>query len=84
ATMTSTFTFQTTVKEGAETKIMTTMLPHQWKNSTAVTNTITFDSPRGIHKCLEENSFSTVLSHYGVLPQLPLTGNFPDLKIKYI
>ncbi len=79
ATMTSSFDFQTTVKEGSETTIMTTLFPHQWKNSSALTNVLSFDSPRGTLKCLEANSFQTVLSHFGVLPQLPLTGHFPDL-----
>ena len=79
ATMTSSFNFQTVVKEGTETNIMTTLFPHQWKNSTALTNSIIFDSPRGTLKCMEANSFQTILSHFGVLPQLPLTGKFPDL-----
>lgn len=79
ATMTSSFSFQTVVKEGLENTIMTTLFPHQWKNSAAVTNGINFDSPRGTLKCMEANNFQTILSHFGILPQLPLTGNFPDL-----
>jgi len=83
ATLTTTFNYTTEVKEGTNTVPMIGMLPHHWKNSTTPTNGVVFNTPRGELHCVEGNSFQTVLSNFGVLPQLPLTGKFPDL-YKYI
>ncbi|HSZ24642.1 MAG TPA: glycosyl hydrolase [Cytophagaceae bacterium] len=83
ATLTTTFTYSTTVKEGTQTLPIVGMLPHHWKNSTTPTNGIIFDTPRGEMHCLDGATFSMQLSNFGVLPQLPLTGNFPDL-YKYV
>jgi endoglucanase Acf2 len=77
--LTTTFNYTTVVKEGTATTPIIGLLPHHWKNSTAVTNGIIFNTPRGELHCVEANSFQTQLTNFGVLPQLPLTGNFPDL-----
>ncbi len=79
ATLTTTFNFETEVKQGSETEPMVGMLPHHWKHSSTPTNGIVFETPRGPLYCVDGASFQTVMSNYGLLPQLPLTGNFPDL-----
>jgi len=79
STLTTTFNYTTVVKEGAATVPIIGLLPHHWKNTTATTNGIVFNTPRGELHCVEANSFQTRLTNFGVLPQLPLTGNFPDL-----
>ncbi|MBX9853199.1 MAG: hypothetical protein K2X86_15755 [Cytophagaceae bacterium] len=83
AWLTTTFNYTTVIKEGVQALPIVGMLPHHWKNSTTPTNGVIFNTPRGELRCLDGNSFTTRLSNFGVLPQLPLTGNFPDL-YKYI
>lgn len=79
ATLTTTFQYQTSIKEGMVAQPIIGMLPHHWKNSTTPTNGIVFDTPRGILRCVDGNSFQTQMRNFGLLPQLPLTGNFPHL-----
>ncbi len=79
ATLTTTFDYTTEIKEGAETNPIIGMLPHHWKNSSTPTNGIIFDTPRGELHCIDGTSFQTQMTNFGLLPQLPLTGNFPDL-----
>ena len=83
STLSTTFNYTTVVKEGTKTVPIIGMLPHHWKNTTTPTNGIIFNTPRGELHCLDGNTFTTTLSNFGVLPQLPLTGKFPDL-YKYI
>lgn len=83
AKLNTTFNYQTQVMEGAETLPMIGLLPHHWKNSTLPLNGHNFEVPRGILKCANATSFTTTLDNFGLLPLLPLTGNFPHL-YKYI
>ena len=83
AKLTTTFSYQTQVMEGTQTQPMIGLLPHHWKNSTLPLNGFEFDVPRGKLKCAYATSYTTVLDNFGLLPLLPLTGNFPHL-YKYI
>jgi endoglucanase Acf2 len=81
--LTTTFNYATEIKEGTQTVPIIGMLPHHWKHSTTPTDSIIFNTPRGELHCIDGNTFTTTLSNFGVLPQLPLTGKFPDL-YKYV
>ncbi|MCU0430911.1 MAG: glycosyl hydrolase, partial [Cytophagaceae bacterium] len=47
--------------------------------STQALNGHQFNVPRGLLKCADTDSFQIELPHVGLLPALPLTGNFPQL-----
>jgi len=79
AKLTTTFTYQTQVMEGTTNTAMIGLLPHHWKNSTAVYNGHSFEVPRGELKCVNANSFTMQLDNFGLIPTLPLTGKFPQL-----
>jgi endoglucanase Acf2 len=48
------------------------LYPHQWKNSDAPLTDYGYETPRGIMKLAEAESFSIRLPYTGVLPALPL------------
>lgn len=73
ATVTTTYTVTTDVKEGTDSKFLMGLLPHHWAN---LSSNVDFDrrayrTVRGDLKMAAVNSFSTRLKFKGVLPTLP-------------
>jgi len=71
STMDGTFTIQTVVKEGAETRPLIALYRHMWMNSTQATTGGTFATSRGIMKQAEAASFTVNFPYRGILPRLP-------------
>ena len=71
SSMDSTFTFQTDVKEGTETKPLVAMYRHQWMNSTQPTVGGTFATARGVMKQAAASQFTVNFPYRGILPRLP-------------
>ncbi|GAA3609220.1 glycosyl hydrolase [Microlunatus ginsengisoli] len=72
-TVTSTYGFTTTPKEGSQTKTVVSLYPHQWKALSGATPiSQTYASPRGTMKTLVGvPSFTTKMKFHGILPELP-------------
>lgn len=77
--LTTTFSVNTTVKEGLETEVLLGLLPHQWgnlaSNSTAPTGDA-YASIRGEIKTLVGNTFKVENTFRGILPTLPYLTNY--------
>ncbi len=71
SSMDGTFTFQTVVKEGSETRPLIALYRHLWMNSTLPTTGGTFATSRGIMKQAEASEFTVNFPYRGVLPRLP-------------
>jgi endoglucanase Acf2 len=75
ATVATTFTLTTAVKDGgADPGPLQALYPHQWLNSAAGAGPLSYLSPRGAMKLLAARSFETRLRFGGVLPVLPPSG----------
>jgi endoglucanase Acf2 len=81
ADVTSAFTLTTQVMEGAETQAIQALYRHQYLNSSDVNTTYTYNSPRGVMQVLVGNTFSTVMKHEGLIPNLPWVGSYDSLYI---
>ncbi|HSZ26303.1 MAG TPA: glycosyl hydrolase [Cytophagaceae bacterium] len=81
ADVTSTFTLSTQAMEGAETQAIQALYRHQYLNSSNVNTTYTYNSPRGIMQVMVGNTFSTVMKHEGLIPNLPWAGTYDSLYI---
>lgn len=79
AVMRTDFTVETEVKEGAETKVLLGLLPHQWANLASDSPQPlgdTYTSVRGEIKSMAGNSFSVENRFHGILPTLPYLDNY--------
>lgn len=75
--VTTTFTVQTTPQgTTTETRALMALYRHQWKNTNAAFTSYTYVSPRGTMKVMEGNSFNTVITNNGLLPDMPDAGNY--------
>ncbi|MFI7427712.1 glycosyl hydrolase [Micromonospora sp. NPDC049836] len=76
-TVRTTYAFTTTPREGTETRTVTALYPHQWRNLTGATPiTPTYVSPRGAMRVLTGvSSFTTSMRYTGVLPEVPAVGD---------
>lgn len=83
STLTSTYNYETTLKDSAEGNINETisaLYRHQWMYVNEPLTDHTYISPRGEMKVITGNSFSTNLKFQGVLPALPNQGDYnPDV-----
>lgn len=68
----TTFTFQTAVKEGLETRPLVALYRHLWMNSTQPTLGGTFNTSRGSMKQAAASSFVVNFPYRGILPRMPL------------
>ncbi|MGI5214522.1 glycosyl hydrolase [Plantactinospora sp. CA-290183] len=73
STVTATYTFSTTAREGSEGNTVVSLYPHQWKNLAGGTPIgQTYVSPRGAMRTLVGvGSFATAIRYHGVLPEIP-------------
>ncbi len=73
ATLKTTYTSSTIVKEGTESQTLQALYPHQWKNTGLgnINTSYTYSSPRGEMKVHKGNSFSTALINPGIIPTVP-------------
>lgn len=76
ATVNSTYSLSTSVKEGTENRALTALYRHQWLNSSSVNTGYSYTSTRGQMKVVRGNSFSTSMKYQGVLPALPDKGTY--------
>lgn len=79
--VTTTFTVETSVKEGTETNVLLGLLPHQWSNLSTTSPTPqgdTYQSVRGDLKTLNGNSFVVENTFKGILPTLPYLANYSN------
>jgi endoglucanase Acf2 len=68
----ATYSFTTAVKQGTETKPLTALYPHQWRNTVGVTYAgQTYSTPRGTMKLAATSAFSTQTQLPGVFPVVP-------------
>jgi len=73
------FNVQTEVKEGAETKMLLGLLPHQWAHLAAnspIPDKYSYAIIRGEMKTIAGNSFSVENTFHGILPTLPYVDNY--------
>jgi len=79
--VTTDFTVQTEIKEGANSNVLMGLLPHQWGHLAASSPQPTassYESIRGELKMLDGNTFSVENSFKGILPTLPYLSNYSD------
>jgi endoglucanase Acf2 len=72
--LTTTFSVATDIKEGTNTNVLIGLLPHQWRNLSAVSatpNEYSYQTVRGELKTLNGNTFSVENTFKGILPTLP-------------
>ena len=76
-TVSTSYAFTTTPREGTETKTVVSLYPHQWRHLAGGTPIAqTYVSPRGAMKTLVGvSSFSTTMTYTGVLPEVPAVGD---------
>ncbi|MBO6522391.1 MAG: T9SS type A sorting domain-containing protein [Balneolaceae bacterium] len=83
STVTSTYSYETTLKDSSEGNINETisaLYRHQWIYVNEPLTNYSYASPRGEMKAITGNSFSTTLKFQGVLPALPNQGDYnPDV-----
>jgi endoglucanase Acf2 len=71
-TVTTTYAFTTTAREGNGSGTVFALYPHQWRYLTGATPlSRTYVSPRGAMKILTGTSFQTTMRYTGVLPEVP-------------
>ncbi|MDC0710652.1 discoidin domain-containing protein [Stigmatella sp. ncwal1] len=72
AQLTTAFNLTTQLKRtGFANTTLTTLLPHQWKSTSAALTALTYPSVRGTLKVLDGNAFTTVNRFHGIVPQFP-------------
>jgi endoglucanase Acf2 len=67
-----TFTLEHESLDGSAAVPLMGLYPHQWKNSDAPLTNYHYETPRGVMKLAETDSFTVRLPYSGVLPTLPL------------
>ncbi|MFG2103987.1 glycosyl hydrolase [Micromonospora echinaurantiaca] len=77
STVTTTYAFTTTPREGTATRTVVSLYPHQWKSLTGSTPIAQgYPSARGRMKVLTGvGEFRTAMTFHGVLPELPAVGD---------
>lgn len=79
AVLTNTYSYETVLKDSGSTNVnetLTALYRHQWLNTSDPLLNYIYQSPRGIMKLYEGNSFATDLRFSGILPALPDQGNY--------
>jgi endoglucanase Acf2 len=79
AELTTTYSYETQLMEDGGTnssETLTALNRHQWLNTSDQLTDYTYESPQGILKLYEGNSFTTNLRFSGVLPALPDRGDY--------
>lgn len=79
AKLTTTFTYETELKDAANGNInetMTALYRHQWLHTNNTLTQYSYASPRGLMKLLQGNAFSTEMTFHGILPTLPDVGDY--------
>ncbi|MDP3149180.1 MAG: glycosyl hydrolase [Ignavibacteria bacterium] len=79
AKLTSTFTYNTELKEsvnGNVNQTLTALYRHQWLNTSNPLTSYEYNSVSGIMKVFDGNEFTTTLSFDGILPSLPDQGDY--------
>ncbi|GJQ64172.1 MAG: hypothetical protein SCALA702_32250 [Melioribacteraceae bacterium] len=77
--LTCEYIYETELKDtnpGNSDQTLTALYRHHWLNTTNPLLNYTYQSPRGIMKLSEGNTFSTKLMYSGILPALPDEGNY--------
>ncbi|GGQ55459.1 glycosyl hydrolase [Couchioplanes azureus] len=75
-TVSTTYSFTTTAREGSGSGTVIALYPHQWRYlSSGSPLTRTYVSPRGPMKIVTGTSFGTSMKYTGVLPELPAVGD---------
>ena len=72
ATVTTTYAFTTTPREGSQAGTLFALYPHQWSHTGLKLTPHTYASVRGTMKLAEGSGFTTRMTFPGVLPVLPL------------
>ncbi|MEU4690932.1 glycosyl hydrolase [Actinoplanes sp. NPDC023714] len=71
-TVSTTYGFTTTAREGTGTGTVIALYPHQWRYLTGSTpSPQTYVSPRGRMKIVTGTQFQTTMKYTGVLPEIP-------------
>jgi len=80
AVLSSTYTYETELLNNSNpafvNETLTALYRHQWLNTTNSLTDYTYESPRGVMKLLEGNTFTTDLTFSGILPSLPNRGDY--------
>lgn len=88
ATMTTTYTYETELKEAGTNNVdetLTALYRHQWLYAQETLSEYTYTSTRGTMKLYEGSVFTTVLKFSGVLPSLPNQGDYnPDELLAFV
>lgn len=64
----STYDVTTDIKEGTESETMLALYRHQWLNTSNSFSDYSYNSPRGLMKVIEGNSFQTNMTYPGIIP----------------
>jgi endoglucanase Acf2 len=72
--VTTTFTYETTAREGTTHGTLFALYPHQWRNAGGIAYHGEYPSVRGKMKLAQGTSFRTVMRYPGILPALPNAG----------
>ncbi|MBB2911320.1 endoglucanase Acf2 [Streptosporangium becharense] len=76
ATLTTTYAFTTTARQGGATGTVIALYPHQWNHLTGSTPLAqTYVSARGPMKIITGTQFRTSMKYTGVLPEVPAVGD---------
>lgn len=77
STLTTTFTVNTSQKEGINNGTILALYPHQWRNNSQISPLpYSYSTLRGTMKTVEGISFKTVYRYHGILPSLPDEGTY--------
>ncbi|MDG1805282.1 glycosyl hydrolase [Flavicella sp.] len=80
-TVVTDFSVTTEVKEGTDSDMLLGLLPHQWNNLAAGSNSPqkhSYESVRGEVKTMSGNTFSVSNNYSGILPTLPYLSNYSE------
>lgn len=76
SSLTTTYAFTTTARQGAQTGTVIALYPHQWNYLTGSTPLAqTYVSARGQMKIVTGTQFQTTMKYTGVLPEIPAVGD---------
>ncbi|MEA3288400.1 MAG: glycosyl hydrolase [Candidatus Marinimicrobia bacterium] len=80
AELTTTYSYETTLMDDGNAaninETLTALYRHQWLTTSNPLTDYNYQSPRGLQKLFEGNSFTTDLTFSGILPALPDQGNY--------